>query len=975
MNISRILKLSHAFAQLILLNIFVGIQAQPVPTGALSGVVSNQATRSNLQGALIEVPALGRQVFSDSAGRFLLGNLPAGPQEIVITYTGLDALRQSVEIPAGGTTHKNFDLTSAVYRLEEFVVASAREGNAASITKQRNAINVVNVVATDTYGNVAEGNLGNFMQRLPGVATNNEVGDVTGIIVRGAPPSWNAVNIDGTRASSANGSSFIGSMGRGTVIDQIPPEFIEEIELTKALTPDMPADSIGGNANLITKSAFKIKGNLLSYRLAGNLNTYRRTDRNLTPSASITYLGKLGEREKVGLAVSASYTETNNTRDRIQQTRNTAAEYTTQARTLDDDIFRTRAGVSAKFEFKVGENTMLRIGGQYSYFEFDQIRSDWNITAGANRVADYNVVSRAAIEAGAVPRSTDNLAAGIAPGFSQEFTELLNANFSNTQGREYREANTVKFDVAGETKLPGEQAIDFSASYSPSEYDFTYSSMAVARNGRIGVAVDSGADKFRPDYVQTYGPGIGAGSSWSNVTSATLQSNGRFSRERLSDVNINYRNELSQFALRPEIKAGVDWRRQYRSFDTYFPRWNYNGPSGGASARDLTPYILPAPGYSVFNNRYPRRDELDYFKFLETFQNNPAQFIAQGTTVSDGTIFNNATETVSSAYAMGTVKAGKLTVLGGVRFESTDVKAVGRLIDPRNSGTTAARQNGKYDDVFPSLHLKYEPRRGFVIRGSVTTSMARPAHSDLYPNTTVSYDDNTGLGLVQQNNPALGPQHSTNYDLSAEYYFEPVGVISAGFFYKDLTDFIGREDQVIGRGSDNGFGGDFADFTLRTTRNFGSATIKGFELNYSQQLNMLPGLLKGLGIFANYTRIETEGQYDDSGADELVQFVPEMINAGLSWKAWNLNLAVKYNFQGGYLSAFNANPLARIRTTDTSTWDFNFRYQINRRLSVYMDVVNAFNKWPSWYTSRDPGRVVMSEVYGSRVSFGISGNF
>ena len=631
--------------------------------------------------------------------------------------------------------------------------------------------------------------------------------------------------------------------------------------------------------------------------------------------------------------------------------------------------------MTAKLEFKAGANTMLRLGGQYSYFEFDQIRSDWNITAGASRVADYNVVSRAAIEAGAAPRSTDNLAAGIAPGFSQEYTELLNANFTNTQGREYREATTLKFELGGETKLPGDQMIDFSASYSPSKYDFTYSSMAVARNGRIGVAVDSRADKFRPDYVQTYGPSIDAGTSWSNVTSATLQSNGRYSRERLSNVNINYAKEFSQFALHPEIKTGMDWRRQYRSFDTFFPRWNYNGPTGGASARDLTPFVLPAPGYSVFNNRYPRRDELDYFKFLETFRNNPAHFVAQGTSVSNGTIYNNATETVTSAYAMGSVKKGKLTVLGGVRFESTDVEGVGRLTDPRNLGVTIARQSGKYDDYFPSFHLKYEPKKGLIFRSSVTTSMARPAHSDLYPNTTVSYNDETGLGLVQQNNPALGPQHSTNYDLSAEYYFEPVGVISAGYFYKDLTDFIGREDQIIGRGVDNGFGGDYADFTLRTTRNFGSATIRGFELNYSQQLSMLPDPLKGLGIFANYTRIETEGQYDDSGSDELVQFVPKMLNAGLSWKAWNLSLAAKYNFQGGYLWTFNANPLARQRSTDVSTWDFNFRYQINRRLSIYMDVVNAFNKWPSWYTGKDPGRVIMSEVYGTRVSFGVSGTF
>ncbi len=622
--------------------------AQQRSTGTLSGIVSNAATSNNLTGATVELPELGRQAQTDDSGRYEINHLPPGSYKVVVSYAGLDSMEGRVEVGAGGQVAQNFELTSKVYQMDAFTISAEREGNAASITKQRNANNVVNVVAIDAYGNVAEGNLGNFMQRLPGVATNNEVGDITGIIVRGAPPSWNAVNIDGTRASSANASSNIGAMGRGTVIDQIPPEFIKEIELTKAPTPDMPADSIGGNANLVTKSALDIKGNRLSYRASGTLNTYRDDGRTISPSGSVTYLGKLGSKQRLGIALSASYIESFNTRDRVQLTRNTEQGFTNQARTLDDSITRIRSGVGLKLDYAVSDSTRLAFGAQYSYFEFDQLRTDWNITAVA-RVADYSLVSRAAIEGGAVPRAPGNLAAGVAPGATVEFSELLNANFVNTQGREYRESYSYKFSLGGESKFEGDQTLKFSASFSPSEYDFKYGSMVVNRNGGIGLSVDSRANIERPIYSSTFGPVIGTGAGMTNVTSSLLQSNQRYSEEEMSNLHMDYTKKFSQISLRPELKAGLDWRRQYRSFDTFFPRWNYVG-TGGASARDMSAYVRSEPGYGVFNNLYPQRVKLDYEKFLAAFVSNPSLFTPQGVTVSQGTIYNNATEDVSSAY-------------------------------------------------------------------------------------------------------------------------------------------------------------------------------------------------------------------------------------------------------------------------------------------------------------------------------------
>jgi outer membrane receptor protein involved in Fe transport len=54
--------------------------------------------------------------------------------------------------------------------------------------------------------------------------------------------------------------------------------------------------------------------------------------------------------------------------------------------------------------------------------------------------------------------------------------------------------------------------------------------------------------------------------------------------------------------------------------------------------------------------------------------------------------------------------------------------------------------------------------------------------------------------------------------------------------------------------------------------------------------------------------------------------------------------------------------------------DVNVSYRFSSALSVYVDVINVFNKSPSWY-NKDKHRIVMSELYGSRLSVGISGRF
>jgi hypothetical protein len=564
--------------------------------GSLSGRVSNAATRVYLEGAAVEIRTLGRRALTDAGGSYLFPDVPAGEHEVSVTYTGLDAARAPVRVNEGGEARRDFELTSGVYLLEAFTVSGEREGNAVSITKQRNADNVVNIVAMDTYGNVADGNIGNFMQRLPGIGAIIENGDIVGFGVRGTPSELNAVNIDGVRSSNAYGGA--NPQGdRAVVVDSIPSDFIKEIELTKALTPDQAADSIGGATNLVTKSALDFKGSVLTYRAGLNQNTYRRDDHHFKPTGSLSYLTRVGPEQDIGVAFSAGFAQTENSRDRVQMARGQPDGRNTVARTLNDQAVRSRGGMNLKLNVRPAGGWDLQGGVQYTYFSFQQVRTDWNIGSSNTNVADYTRVSRTEIEGGAAPRTTANTAAGIAPGFTDDFTELLHANFTNTEGGTARHGRSYKYDFAARRNFAGAQRLSLQASYNPSEYDFIFQFVAARRNGRIGVAVDTRTNRDRPRYVQTYGPSIGFGASLDGYT-ALRAVNHEHSEEEVANVQLDYEKKLRLGGISLEFKTGANWRQQHRILDVFQPRWNYVGPDGVAGTADdnFAPFRRAEPG-------------------------------------------------------------------------------------------------------------------------------------------------------------------------------------------------------------------------------------------------------------------------------------------------------------------------------------------------------------------------------------------
>ena len=209
----------------------------------------------------------------------------------------------------------------------------------------------------------------------------------------------------------------------------------------------------------------------------------------------------------------------------------------------------------------------------------------------------------------------------------------------------------------------------------------------------------------------------------------------------------------------------------------------------------------------------------------------------------------------------------------------------------------------------------------------------------------MNFDNET----VTSSNPSLKPQRADNFDVTAEYYFEPAGMVSVGAFLKEIHDFIYTAGgAVIPAGPNNGFDGEYAGFTYTTQYNGGAAKVKGLEFSYSQQFTFLPGFWNGFGAFFNATVMRAEGNYGAGNAIALAPtpkvagFNPRTGNAGISYIKRKVSVRVQVNHRGEYLSTYNTNISRMVYTRKRTAVDLKMVYFISKQYNVYLDANNIF---------------------------------
>jgi iron complex outermembrane receptor protein len=964
--------------------------AARAPVNSLSGTVSNLRTGQLLEGALVRIPALDRQALTDNLGRFSFSPLTSGSYEVEVSYLGLNTQTRRVEVGATAGATVAFELDASVYQLSTFVVTGEREGNAASLTAQRNSAHVKNVVSMDAYGNLPNDSVGELAMRLPGVAgsvDNQE--NVQNVYIRGIPSGLNSGSIDGSPMASNNGFS------REFRTNNVSSALFGEIEVIKALTPEMGADGLGGGINLKTRSPLSLAGKRqFTYRAAARWapsfydHIPLRRQKYAHPLLNFGYqevFDAFGGRRNLGVSLTAFASDnvaglTLGIRDYAFSTASPA--YVWDFRESDVLVNRNQRSLGAKVEWQATERTRLHLNALY--------------IGGGTRYNRQNVFraftarTLATLDANGQPTGTG----AILPNYTDTLTQVRNVAASTVTLLSQNLPSGflddgLQLNLGAEHKL-GRWKIDYDANYNHSNVDRGNGRGKEAPGGEftttltgVGWTIDRRDSRINPVLTQTSGPSIYDGANYRNGQLFYRDASERNSRNLTFKGNATY---TLPGTWETTLKTGFNYRTFRVEEVTSERRYTYVG------AAPLS--IFTAPGnVGTYELRSGR--ELPFAEATQVYRHrveNPGQWTddVYFTEMRRLSATRDVEEAITAGYAQGQVRAGRLRVLGGVRIEHTATESFGRI--PSRTLTTTAQRNadpigaarrdydnprrleGGFTDLFPSAHVVYRLHPQVQVRASWSQSIGRPQMSNYLPLETVNETAQT----LTVNNPSLEPQYSDNWDAAVEYYFEPVGQLSAGYFRKDISGFIFSDVAgTVGRGNDNGYNGSYEGYTLVRNRNGGSAVIDGLELNYQQQLSFLPGVFKGLGLFANYTRLWTEGDYGTRGprsTSDVQDFIPETTNAGLFWKHRGVGGRIFVSRISDFLDAYSGDA-SRLQFKEArTTVNVSASYQWRPWLEFSADLMNAFNE-PHTYYRAVPDRISSYSRNGTTLTFSVSGRF
>ena len=871
--------------------------------GLIYGHVFDSAGSSPLPGASIRVDGTSLQTSSDRTGAFRLAGVPAGNQTLVVSYLGKAESKIEVTVKAGEAILQEVKLETLAYK--DSVTVSADiilDAQARALNQQKTAANITNIVSADQIGSFPDANAAETTSRIPGLSIQRDQGEGRFVIIRGTEPRLNSMMIDGERMPAPD------PLVRQAALDVIPSDLLQAIEVSKALTPDMDADAIGGAVNLVMKGAPDKSTVLLSAGGGYNKMLGSSDQANFSGTGSRRFADG-----KWGVVGSASYSKT--TKGNMDM----EATYTPTF-TLSElnprwyQVFRRRAGFTLGLDTKPSERANYYLRGVFNRFIDDH--------ENRQRVR-YNVASRR-IDRELRDRTHIERVASLTFG---------GTNFVGASG-------VFDYKVAG----------SFADQKDPLTMTTTFRQSNIVFNPNVT------ATSIDPNNIQ-------ANPTNENVASYAFNSQLRAinsSEDKDFVVSANYRNQIASGHTSSFFKVGFKFRNKDKSRDR-----NENTYTSSSTIR-ITDYIetgFDLPPY--LDGRY----NLEPYVKQSAVENIPNQFpvtIARNF-ARDAEVFEG-TEKMIAGFAMAEIYVGsKFFLLPGFRFEQTNADYTGRLVNFGPTGayisTTPVSSSSKFGVPLPGLHARYTIDENTNIRAAVTRSLARPNYYELVPYRAQNDSDRT----LTLGNPDLNPTKSWNLDFLAEHYFTSVGVVSAGFFYKDMKDYIftfTRQDTING-----------AQYQFTQPLNGDDATVRGVEVAIQNQLTFLPSPLNGLGVYANYTYTDSKAAIPArAGKNRLPGQSKNVGNVAVSYEKGGFTGRVSMNFHGSYIDLVGATAILDRIYDKHNQLDVTLNQKLTKNVRLYANGVNLNNAKLRYYQGI-PERVLQEETYRWWTEFGVKLQF
>ena len=325
-----------------------------------------------------------------------------------------------------------------------------------------------------------------------------------------------------------------------------------------------------------------------------------------------------------------------------------------------------------------------------------------------------------------------------------------------------------------------------------------------------------------------------------------------------------------------------------------------------------------------------------------------------------------AAETTAAAYAQAEVKLGRLTLLPGVRYEHTrsDYRGFELTAGGAGAGLRPLRGESSYGLWLPMLHAGLALKEGLELHAALTRGFARPDYFDLVPYRLLDSDDLE----IEEGNAGLRATRSWNLDGRLDWHPGAGRSISAGLFYRGLTDFI-----FVRRGRVE-LDGETWDSTR--PENGERARLYGAELVTRWRLPRDSGPLAGWEVEASsaWTRSEAWTDGEESGSLRLPGQAPWAGSLALSYDRGRLAGTLAFTWTGPSLLELG------------TTREEDLHRDAQRRLDLSLSCLFASGlRWrieaknltgdPLRLYAGTPGRTAREERYGRSLRSVLSFDF
>ena len=942
----------------------------------ITGKITDITTGSFLPGANVYLSGTNYGSSSDRSGSFTINNVPSGNYVLKVSYVGYTEFSVDIELDDQLLT-QNAGLSVDYIEMSSVNVSGLSQGQAKALSQQRSAGNIKNIVSRDQMEKFPDQNVADVLQRLPGIALESDHGEGRYVQIRGAEASLNTTTINGIKVPSPEDVRKIS-------LDIIPSYSLGSVEVTKAITPDMDGDAIGGHVNLITKNAFDYNGQFMEAKVAGGHRPLYGKNGGM---GAFTYGNQFMD-GKLGLIVSSSYEFNDMKTDNIELEWADKYEYVTDVVDSEEDetyvveeadgdivtdialknysLSRERVGITSSLDYKLAENSKLYV---------NVISNTYTDTENRNRLR-YRL-----------DKSVDEETPG--SGYFDVTSDGGTAKLARIY-RELKSRSSISkinsFSLGGEHAL-GKLGLDWSVtkSYAEELRDPSVNAEFVVKD----INMDYEFSDVNHPKVSNFTDEDGAAFDQHDLSSYELDEieiegdyipdakkpNGNLVSGDDQVLAFNLSVPLALGSANGKIKMGAKLSsKEKKSNKSGGEVWGWDGDDDLL----MKDFSMDIDGEKYMEDNYVHTHGIDVKKIRDHMSANIGSY--EILPLYEDAILEtwDATEDIFAFYGMADMKIGKINFIGGARMENTSSTYkswLGNVEDAEDGGYdiptsldsffTEQIVSKDYTDVLPMAHVRYAVNDRTLVRAAYTETIARADFAALVPFVATDGDD------AEAGNPELESAHSKNIDLMLEYYPKGLGIFSFGYFSKAIDNYIYTavlKDETIRDGAK------VYDEVVMPV-NGEAATLNGWEMNFQKNLDFLPGPLSNLLLYLNYTSTSSEADYGPER--EKTTFPGQAANTGnlsFAYETSKLTARFSQSIADKYITEVGEDKDEDIYYDPANRLDFSLSYNFNNKLTFFADVLNITDV-PHVYFMGDVSRPVEKEVYGPTVKIGTNYRF